>query len=186
MGGAGGAADGAVAGHGGEVGVDGEEEGGAGDELEVVPPPVVHHAAGGPGDVDGALADAGAHEELRVLPVPLQRGGVVAGAALEEELGGEDLHAGVLDVPPELVDGPPRAVQRLAVAGEVLQVEPVLRRIKQPRRRPEQLVLYAMYIKSGQDRTVYLEPSESLDTAVGYLGPFWISGKTCRTNISVV
>jgi hypothetical protein len=57
-------------------------------------------------------------------------------------LGCEDLHAGVLDVPAELVDGPAGAAEGVAVAGKVLEVAPFLRRLVQPRRRPQELVLH--------------------------------------------
>ncbi|BAS71065.1 Os01g0220150 [Oryza sativa Japonica Group] len=69
------------------VGVDGEEERRAGDELDVVPPLVVQHSAGRPPDVvGGVLPEARAREEVRLPPVSLQDAGVLAGFALEEKL----------------------------------------------------------------------------------------------------
>jgi hypothetical protein len=121
-----------------------QQERRAGDELHVVPALVVDHAAGCAPDVVGAgPAEAGAREEVRLLLVPPQHVGVrtAAGLAPQENHGGQDLHAGVLDVPAELVDGPAGAAQRVGVVGQVVQVPPVAGRLVQPRRRPQQLVL---------------------------------------------
>ncbi|BAS91609.1 Os04g0674900 [Oryza sativa Japonica Group] len=110
------------------------------------------------------LLEAGAEEELGLGLILLQRVGVAGGAAalLEEDLGEEDLEAGVLVVPGELGDGPAGAAERLRVLGHVAEVLLVAGRLVQPRRRPQQLVLVAgrrrVELLGALQRVVVLAP----------------------------
>jgi len=60
---------------------------------------------------------------------------------VEEQPGGEQLDAGVLDVPAELGDGPACAAELVRVVDDVVEVGGAARGAVQPERRPEELVV---------------------------------------------
>lgn len=76
----------ALPGGGQVVGVDGEGEGGGGDELEIIPPLAEQQPAGRPPHVAAPLPQAGAHEVFRLLLVALKNRRVLTSLPLQQEL----------------------------------------------------------------------------------------------------
>ncbi|WVZ73743.1 hypothetical protein U9M48_022021 [Paspalum notatum var. saurae] len=149
LGGHGGAArarHGADAGLGQVVGVGGEQERGAGHVLHVVPLPDVEHPAGAALHVGVRAAvhvpaQARAHVPLCLLPVLLQRAPVARRVLPSQQQLKQDLDAGVLDVPAELVDGPAGAAEAVGLVDDVVQVVGPAGGAVEPEGGPQELVL---------------------------------------------
>ncbi|KAB8088827.1 hypothetical protein EE612_013560 [Oryza sativa] len=124
-----------------------EEERRVGHVLHVVPLPHVQHPARAPLHVRVRAAvrvppQAPAHVVLRLRPVLLQRAPVpLLVLSSQQQSCGEDLDAGVLDVPAELGDGPAGATEAVGVVHDVVEVMGLAGGPVQPQCGPKELVL---------------------------------------------